>query len=361
MKLNEICEVYSGYALKSFNDVKDGLPVVKIGNIHTDGTLNLEECQYTSDVVSEKYYSQKDDIYIALSGATTGKIGKMDTAERYVINQRVGIVRKKSDNVPQEYIKYFLLRQTNRILQDAAGCAQPNISPKQIAEYIVPDTSEEKMVEICKILEKTKNIIDSRKAELIALDELIKARFVEMFGDQRTNPFEITKGTLKDVADIYLGLTHTPEYVDSGKPFLSVRDISSGVIDFSNCHYITEDEFYSLPKGARPREHDLLFCRVGTIGKPVIIPEGTPEFGTFVSVGFLRKKDNVLNTYLKAWMENDCFMEQVYQNVKGASQVNLNTGWLKEFEILMPSMEMQIEFDNFCKQVDKSKFINYIA
>ena len=61
--------------------------------------------------VNEKYYSQRGDIYIALSGATTGKIGIMDASEKYVINQRVGIVRQKSDDIPQEYIKYFLLRQ----------------------------------------------------------------------------------------------------------------------------------------------------------------------------------------------------------------------------------------------------------
>lgn len=187
MKLNEICEVYSGYALKAFNDAEDGFPVIKIGNIFMDGTLNLEECQYTTDGVNEKYYSQRGDIYIALSGATTGKIGIMDASEKYVINQRVGIVRQKSDDIPQEYIKYFLLRQTDRILQEAAGCAQPNISPRQIAEYVVPDTSQEKMQEICEVLDRIKKIIDSRKVQISALDNLIKARFVEMFGDPVAN------------------------------------------------------------------------------------------------------------------------------------------------------------------------------
>ena len=55
---------------------------------------------------------------------------------------------------------------------------------------------------------------------------------------------------LKEIVDIYLGLTHTPKYVDEGIPFLSVKDISNGIINFSNCHYITQKEFESLPKGA---------------------------------------------------------------------------------------------------------------
>lgn len=152
-------------------------------------------------------------------------------------------------------------------------------------------------------------------------------------------------------------MTHTPTYVEWGRPFLSVRDISSGVIDFSNCHYITEEEFDSLPKGARPQAGDMLFCRVGTIGKPVIIPENTPEFGTFVSVGYLRKKTNVNNCYLKAWMENEYFMRQVYDNVAGASQINLNTGWLKNFRILIPPIDLQNQFTTFVTQVDKSKLV----
>ena len=99
----------------------------------------------------------------------------------------------------------------------------------------------------------------------------------------------------------------------------------------------------------------MLFCRVGTIGKPVIIPENTPEFGTFVSVGYLRKKTNVNNCYLKAWMENEYFMRQVYDNVAGASQINLNTGWLKNFRILIPPIDLQNQFTSFVEQTDKSK------
>ena len=220
-------------------------------------------------------------------------------------------------------------------------------------EINLPDLKTQ--VLIVSELDKITDLINKRKQQLSKLDELVKARFVELFGDQKTNPYNLEVGKLSDVADIYLGLTHTPTYVEQGRPFLSVRDISSGVIDFSNCHYITEEEFDSLPKGARPQAGDMLFCRVGTIGKPVIIPENTPEFGTFVSVGYLRKKTNVNNCYLKAWMENEYFMRQVYDNVAGASQINLNTGWLKNFRILVPPLELQNTFEAFVEQTDKSK------
>ena len=252
MKLNEICEVYSGYALKAFNDAEDGFPVIKIGNIFMDGTLNLEECQYTTDGVNEKYYSQRGDIYIALSGATTGKIGIMDASEKYVINQRVGIVRQKSDDIPQEYIKYFLLRQTDRILQEAAGCAQPNISPRQIAEYVVPDTSQEKMQEICEVLDRIKKIIDSRKVQISALDNLIKARFVEMFGDPVANEKGWTTKPLLDMGKCKNGMNF--HYDDKG-----IEINCLGVGDFKNLSIIDNtEELPTILLNEMPSEEYLL-------------------------------------------------------------------------------------------------------
>ena len=148
---------------------------------------------------------------------------------------------------------------------------------------------------------------------------------------------------LKELVDIYLGVTHTPKYVYAGVPFLSVKDISGGQINFDNCKYISEEEYNSLSQGAKPQVGDMLFCRVGTIGKPIIIPKGTPRFGSFVSLGYLRNKDNsrCRMDYLKHWMNSKSFYDQVQSNVKGASQVNLNTGWLSKFEVRLPDYREQ--------------------
>jgi len=148
---------------------------------------------------------------------------------------------------------------------------------------------------------------------------------------------------LKELVDIYLGVTHTPEYVFKGVPFLSVKDISDGEISFEDCKYISQEEYDSLSEGAKPKVGDMLFCRVGTLGKPIIIPEGTPLFGSFVSLGYLRNKnsDRCDMNYLRYWMNSNAFWQQVNANVKGASQVNLNTGWLSKFDVDLPSLEEQ--------------------
>ena len=151
------------------------------------------------------------------------------------------------------------------------------------------------------------------------------------------------KVKLCELADIYLGVTHTPEYVFNGVPFLSVKDISGGEIRFDDCKYISQKEYDSLSEGAKPKVGDMLFCRVGTLGKPIIIPEGTPLFGSFVSLGYLRNKnaDRCDLNYLRYWMYSNSFWKQVNSNVKGASQINLNTGWLSKFDIDLPDMQEQ--------------------
>lgn len=270
------------------------------------------------------------------------------------VDTAFGLEAKRSVLLPK-YLYYFCLRYDFERLNKAVTIPSLTKADLLKIEIELPKLSVQR--DVISRLESIERIISIRKHQLSTLDTLIKARFVEIFGSQENNPLQFDAGTLKDVADIYLGLTHTPTYVTEGKPFLSVRDISSGRIDFTNCHYITEEEFTSLPNGARPKVNDILFCRVGTIGKPVIIPDGTPEFGSFVSIGFLRKKNIVVNEYLKSWMEDSYFMKQVYDNVAGASQINLNTGWLKNFRILIPPIELQRQFASFVSQVDKSKAV----
>ena len=146
---------------------------------------------------------------------------------------------------------------------------------------------------------------------------------------------------VQDVSKIYLGLTHTPQYIDNGIPFLSVKNISAGKIDFEDTKFISKEEFNSLPDGAKPQKGDVLFARVGTLGRPSIVDTEQP-FGTFVSLGFFRvNKNKILNTYIRYWMMSPSFWEQVNINVQGSTLKNLNTGWLKNFEINVPSLPEQ--------------------
>lgn len=220
-------------------------------------------------------------------------------------------------------------------------------------EISIPPISEQ--IAIANVLDKVCDQIRLRQAQLKELDELVKSRFVELFGHQSHNEKNMPYGKIDDVAEIYLGLTHTPTYVEDGVKFISAKNTSCDYLDLSDVKYISREEFEKAPKGTKPQIGDVLFSRVGSnLGHPVIL-DVDEELCTFVSLGFLRTKGEVTNVYLKHWMRDDFFAEQVSQKVVGGGQPNLNTGWLKEFKIIIPPMPLQNEFTAFVEQTDKSK------
>ena len=353
MVLNDVCEVYSGYALKSFNEVKEGFPVIKIGNILTDGRLSLEDCQYTTETVNTKYYSQKDDVYVALSGATTGKIGLMETDESYVINQRVGVVRRKDKKIPSRFIKYFLLKQTERILQEAAGCAQPNISPKQIGAYTFPSFSSEKMEEITRELDKVTNVIQYRYKQNNLLDCLIKARFVEMFGDVNANDRKWPIKPLGELCNIVRGASPRPieKFLGGTVPWIKIGDATENESVYLNStkEHIIEN---GVKKSRLVKSGSLIFANCGvSLGFARIITfDGCIHDGWLAMEDIDQKLDKVFLLHT---------LNQVTEHFRkvapAGTQPNLNTAIMKSYKQILPPLELQRTFIEFAKQVDKSK------
>ena len=265
-----------------------------------------------------------------------------------------------SEKMEQQYLFYFLKSNVGRqmIKAKASGSVRDNLKMDMLKEMTIPERTIEEQKKCVATLDALKTIISLWEKELEKLDELIKARFVELFGHQSHNEKSLPYMTIDDVAEIYLGITHTPIYVDSGVMFISAKNTSGDFLDLSDVKYISREEFEGAPKGSKPQVNDVLFSRVGSnLGHPVILEEEL-ELCTFVSLGFLRSKGIVTSNYLKHWMRDEFFAKQVSEHVKGGGQPNLNTGWLKEFKIIVPGLEGQKEFDDFCKQVDKSKVID---
>ncbi|WP_419692717.1 restriction endonuclease subunit S [Mannheimia haemolytica] len=159
--------------------------------------------------------------------------------------------------------------------------------------------------------------------------------------------------TLGEVCDIYLGLTYTPNYVNNGIKFISAQNTSNDFLDLKNVKYISKDDYYKITSNAKPKKGDILFTRVGSnLGHPVII-DVEDELCIFVSLGYLRVKDGILNTYVKHWMNTKLFWDQVSKNVHGSAKINLNTGWLKKFTIAVPPISEQQKIVEILDKFDR--------
>ena len=295
------------------------------------------------------YHQEKPYVAVVKDGAGVGRAA-LYPANSSVIGTMQYLLPK--DNVLPKYLFYVVSYM--HLEKYFTGATIPHIYFKDYKNEEFNLDLLERQAEIVEILEKCEKIIEKRKQEIQLLDQLIKARFVEMFGHQSHNEKSLPYMTVDDVAEIYLGITHTPTYVDSGVMFISAKNTSGDFLDLTDVKYISREEFEGAPKGSKPQVNDVLFSRVGSnLGHPVILEEEL-ELCTFVSLGFLRSKGTVTSNYLKHWMRDEFFAKQVSEHVKGGGQPNLNTGWLKEFKIIVPNLEKQKEFDDFCHQVTLS-------
>lgn len=357
-KLGDVATIINGFAFKSSLFTKEGEKILRISNIQND-IVDLSDVVFfnkeTYKQNLDKYKVHPDDILIALSGATTGKIGINKTNETLYLNQRVAICRESVKTLNHKYLYCFLKTKSLEFLKDAEGVAQPNLSTEQMKNYVLPIPPLSEQQHIVEELDLLCTIIEKKKAQIKELDNLAQSLFYEMFGDPIINNMEWEVKTLKELVYIGLGFTHTPQYVEKGVPFISVKDISSGYIDLSKIKYVSKEEYDNAPKGAKPQKGDLMFCRVGTMGKPLIV-ETDMQFCTFVSVGYMRRlQNNIDMSFLKYWMLSNSFDKQVEANVRGLAIKNLNTGWLKNFSIYLPPLSIQQQFAEKVEAIEHQK------
>ena len=182
-KLYDVCIFESGFAFKSASYRKSGVPLVRISNIQ-DNAIALDECVYIQESVDSRYHIQKGDLLIALSGATTGKMGVYQYSDDALLNQRVGNLRVISPNcfIP-EYRNLFLSSKEDEILKKAWGGAQPNISPSTIYGFDIPLPPVNEQSRIVLAVSKCMSIVDfiSREGEEIeASIDKAKVKILEL-------------------------------------------------------------------------------------------------------------------------------------------------------------------------------------
>lgn len=146
-KLGEICALENGYAFSSDDYKQQGIPLVRISNI-SDNTINLNGCVFVKKEIDDRFIVKNGDLLIALSGATTGKMGVYENENIAYLNQRVGNLKIKKNVLLPEYRNYYMFSQIEKILKLAYGGAQPNISSKIICElqFLLPPLMEQKRI-----------------------------------------------------------------------------------------------------------------------------------------------------------------------------------------------------------------------
>lgn len=358
-KLGDVCRVQGGYAFKSNEFQKNKIPVIRIGNIQENNILLDDNICYTEDFLNNhpEFEINKGDILIAMSGATVGKVGKYLHESRALLNQRVGkfII---TGNLEKRYL-YFLLQAPlfkKFILNNAFGCAQPNISNGKIEEFEFCIYEIEKQIKIATQLDKIQEIINQKNEQLENFEQLVKSQFVEMFENNK-------KVENKKIVDICSSIVRGPFGSALKKEFFVEKSENTyKVYEQKNAingdwklgtYYIDEEKFNEL-KRFECKAKDIIMSCSGTIGRFYQFPDNIDK-GVInqALLKFTINEDIVLSQYFIDYMK----MNLDVLDTKGSGLQNIGSvSFIKEMEIPVPKIELQTKYLNFVKLIDKQKF-----
>lgn len=246
-----------------------------------------------------------------------------------------------------------------QVNSNVKGASQVNLNTGWLSKFDIdlPDMQEQKYR--ISVLDKCKVIIEQREEELKVLDDLIKARFVEMFGTlhDNENGFEVV--TIENVCSLIKDGTHqTPQYTEDrekGYKFLSSKDVMSQKIDWADIKYISVELHEKLYATIKPQRNDILMSKNGVNYGVAAVNDTDEVFDIYVSLALLRPKKIIDPVFFRCVINNPETKRQFDSSIKGIGVPNLHLGEIKKTQILLPPKELQKEFVVFVEQVDKSK------
>ena len=354
MKLADVCEINP--KLQIINDNTD-VSFVAMSDVSEDGTINTTvvrpffevkksfTCFQEGDVLFAKITPCMENGKGALAIGLKNGIGCGST-EFHVLRSNTNFVRGK-------WLYYLTAwtgfrKEAERHMTGSAG--QKRVPKAFLEKYELNIPSLNEQVFQIKILDCIKNIIALRKQELRLLDDLIKARFVEMFGDESNKKF------MSEVCSIITDGTHQPpKFVSDGIPFIFVSNITGNNIIYEAEKFIDQNTYNELVKRTPIEIGDVLLSTVGSYGHAAVV-KTDKKFLFQRHIAYLKpRKDLVDSDYLHGAILSPNFQQQIEESVKGIAQKTLNLSEIKKMTIPVPTLSKQKEFATFVSQVNKTK------
>ena len=357
-RLGDICEILNGYAFKSEKYISSGIRVIRIANVQKGYIEDTAPAFYPIDTPDiEKYTLYEDDLLISL----TGNVGRVALLKKEflpaALNQRVACLRLK-DGVPynKSFLYCFLNSDyfENKCIQSAKGVAQKNMSTEWLKDYEIPDLSLEEQREIATALNKVSELITARTQQLSTFDNIVKSRFIEMFGDPVNNSEGLPELTLPELGEFGRGVSkhrprNDPKLLGGKYPLIQTGEVANSNL------YITEYESTYSELGFKQsklwQKGTLCITIAANIAKTAILTFDAcfPD-----SVVGFKANDKTNNIFIHYWFS---FFQAILEaQAPESAQKNINLKTLSELKIIIPTIDLQNQFAEFVEQTDKLKF-----
>ena len=300
------------------------------------------------------YHQEKPYVAVVKDGAGIGRT-TFHPAKSSVIGTMQYLLPK--DNVLPKYLYYVVGHM--HLEKYFSGATIPHIYFKDYKSEEFNYDSLDKQKNIVEILGRCEKVISARKKELELLDSLIKARFVEMFGDPRSNPYGFSKKMLKDTCKVITGNTPSrsvEEYYGDYVEWIKTDNIVSGLLNPTKASEKLSEEGMKVGRTVG-KDSILMACIAGSIASigRVCITDRTVAFNQQINA-VVPEDYNILFLYVLLQSSKEYLVEEINMALKGI----LSKSKLEGKEFIVPQMELQNEFADFVHQVNKSKLLSLI-
>ncbi len=358
-KLGDICEIVSGSTPKTgVDEYWDGdFKWITPAELNDDTYIITDSVRKITELAVKKtgLSSFPEGTVILSSRAPIGKVA-IAGCEMYCNQGFKNLIC--SDKINNRYLYWFLKGNTEYLNSLGRGATFKEISKSIVSEIEinVPDLNEQAVA--VANLEKISKIIAIRRQELSALDDLIKARFVELFGDPVSNPYGYDKVALSELAEIKIGpfgsLLHKEDYIEGGHPLLNPSHIIDGKVSPDDKLTISDKKYEEL-SAYQLKTGDVVMGRRGEMGRCAVVPSEGFLCGTGSIL--IRSKGEITADYIQKIISFPSFKKTIEDMAVGQTMPNLNVPIVSGFQIIKPPIEVQDSYYDFVHQVDKSKLM----
>ena len=346
----------------------DGIPSIGGEHIKSDGTFKFDNMKY----VPEDFFNNlkkgvidRGDILIVKDGATTGKVAFVDNTFPYknaAINEHVFKLKINNEMVLPKYVFYYLYsRDGNRqLMKDFRGATVGGITKNFLNLVQIPIPRKlEFQNKIVTLLDKARELINKRKAQIEALDQLTQSVFLEMFGDPDKNTKQWNVYKLKEVVDkncsISYGIVQPGDDVPNGVPIVRPVDIQQGIISVDNlkrtAKHISDAYSRTILKGC-----ELLLTVRGTVGASYLVDESFKGVNVTRGITPLLFNEKIVNPiYIFHLFKTEQYQRKFKSLAKGITLLQINLIDLRELTLPVPPVTVQNEFSKFVKKITIQK------
>lgn len=342
-----------------FHFTDTGINFVKVESVSEDGNFILDKFAHISNECNDKLGRSQlaeNDILFSIAGA----IGRTAIVTKDILpantNQALAIIRLPNGTIDYSFLMYALKSPAllSQYEKQKQGVAQINLSLQNVSDFRIPQFPLDEQRRIAAVLDKVSDLIAKRRQQLDKLDELVKARFVEMFGD-KDYPHKELIALIKEGAGLSYGIVQPGDDGTGDMGILRPVDFADGKIDASSIKYIDR----AIAKGFKKTElsgNELLITVRGTTGITALTDNRFYGMNVTRGIAVIRYDSDKINpVYLNSYLKTDESQRYIQEHTRGATLQQINLSDLRVQKILVPPREQQDQFAVFVEQTEESK------